>query len=138
LHREKNLFPRVVDFGNLYRALRGASHGKREQPEVREFEYHDRPRTDARLAVQPPVIAVDTNLLAYAHRRGVAEHRVAQRVIERASRDVRGWGISSEGLPTQAPPGGGMLVWTPGVGFDERLLQLATDLNVTGPRIFHL
>ena len=40
MHREKNLFPRVVAFDNLYRAFLGASHGKREQPEVREFEYH--------------------------------------------------------------------------------------------------
>jgi hypothetical protein len=31
-----------------------------------------------------------------------------------------------------------MLVWTPGTGFDERLLQLAVDLDVSGPRIFDL
>ena len=40
MKREKNLFPRVVDFANLYRAFIGASHGKRERSEVREFEYH--------------------------------------------------------------------------------------------------
>lgn len=40
MRREKNLFPRVVDFDNLYRAFLGASHGKREQPEVRAFEHH--------------------------------------------------------------------------------------------------
>jgi RNA-directed DNA polymerase len=40
MHREKQLFARVVAFGNLYRAFLGASHGKRDQPEVREFEFH--------------------------------------------------------------------------------------------------
>ncbi|MGH8584535.1 MAG: hypothetical protein ACREWG_17555, partial [Gammaproteobacteria bacterium] len=40
MQREKNLFPRVADFANLYRAFLGASHGKRERPEVQAFEYH--------------------------------------------------------------------------------------------------
>jgi RNA-directed DNA polymerase len=40
VRREKNLFSAVVDFANLYRAFVAASHGKRERPEVREFEYH--------------------------------------------------------------------------------------------------
>ena len=40
MRREKNLFPAVVDFANMYRAFSGASHGKRERSEVREFEYH--------------------------------------------------------------------------------------------------
>jgi retron-type reverse transcriptase len=40
MRREKNLFPRVVDLDNLYRAYLGASHGKRAQPEVAEFEHH--------------------------------------------------------------------------------------------------
>jgi hypothetical protein len=31
-----------------------------------------------------------------------------------------------------------MQVWTPGIGFDDRLLQLAVDLDVSGPRIFDL
>ena len=109
------------------------------------------------------MIAVDTNLLVYAHRRGIAEHRAAQRVIERASRDARGWGISLQSIgefwsvvthpaaagrpssPDRATAflsslrqEGGMHVWTPGIGFDERLLQLAIDLDVTGPRIFDL
>ena len=34
MHREKNLFGRVVDFTNLYRAFVGASRGKRYQPAV--------------------------------------------------------------------------------------------------------
>lgn len=40
MRREHELFERVLDFGNLCRAFAGASHGKRERPEVREFEYH--------------------------------------------------------------------------------------------------
>ena len=109
------------------------------------------------------MIAVDTNLLVYAHRRGLSEHRAAQRAIERASNDPQGWGISLQtvaefwsvvthpaaagrpSVPDRATAflrnlrqQGGMLVWTPGVGFDDRLLQLAVDLNVSGPRIFDL
>ncbi|MCK6557416.1 reverse transcriptase/maturase family protein [Candidatus Binatia bacterium] len=40
MHREKHLFSRVVDLDNLYRGFLGASHGRRDRPEVREFEYH--------------------------------------------------------------------------------------------------
>jgi hypothetical protein len=40
MHREKNLFPRVVAFDNLHRAFLGASHGKRDRPALRELEYH--------------------------------------------------------------------------------------------------
>ena len=44
------------------------------------------------------MIAIDTNLLVYAHRRGLAEHRAAQRAIQRASDDARGWGISVQSI----------------------------------------
>ncbi len=109
------------------------------------------------------MIAVDTNLLVYAHRRGVAEHRVAQETLERASNDPRGWGITLQtvgefwsvvthpaaaGRPSSPDRAaaflrslreeGGMSIWTPGIGFDERLVQLAVDLDVVGPRIFDL
>lgn len=33
---------------------------------------------------------------------------------------------------------GGMLIWAPGHGFDDRLLQMAVGLDVSGPRIFDL
>ncbi len=109
------------------------------------------------------MIAVDTNLLIYAHRRGVPQHRAARRAIERACGDARGWGVSlpsvsefwsivthpaSSGRPSRPSEaaaflrslieGGGMHVWIPGVGFAERLIQLATDLAVTGVRVFDL
>src|ERR1700690_1385205 len=39
------------------------------------------------------VIAVDTNLLVYAHRAGCPEHDAARRAIEDAANDAGGWGI---------------------------------------------
>ena len=39
------------------------------------------------------MIAVDTNLLVYAHRARVPEHKAARRAIEDAANDRRGWGI---------------------------------------------
>ena len=40
------------------------------------------------------MIAVDTNLLVYAHRSSLPEHRRARRALEQASGDPRGWGIA--------------------------------------------
>ncbi len=109
------------------------------------------------------MIAVDTNLLVYAHRAGVREHRAAQAALERASRDRRGWGTAvacvaefwsvvthprASGRPSR--PGearsffdslvdeGGLALWSPGPGFAGRLLQMATDMEVSGARIFDL
>ena len=109
------------------------------------------------------MIGIDTNLLIYAHRRATPQHRAAKRAIETAAQDPRGWGIAAAtvsefwsivthpdaaGGPTS--PGqakaflaaladtGGMRLWTPGVGFGLRLMQMATDLSVSGVRIFDL
>ena len=109
------------------------------------------------------MIAIDTNLLIYAHRAGVPEHRAARRALESAANDPRGWGISvpsvsefwsivthpgAQGGP--AKPGramafltslietAGLRIWMPRTGFAVRLLQLASDLQVTGVRIFDL
>jgi len=109
------------------------------------------------------MIAIDTNLLIYAHRAGVREHRAAQRAIETAANDARGWGISlasvsefwsivthpaARGAParpsqamsfmTSLIESGGMRVWLPRAGFAVRLMQLASDLRVAGVRIFDL
>lgn len=108
------------------------------------------------------MIAVDTNLLVYAHRARTPEHARAQKAIERAAASSRGWGMASAVLPEfwsvvthPASEGGpstpaqaaafvraltnaGALVWLPGPGFGERLLQTASDLRVGGPRIFDL
>ena len=40
------------------------------------------------------MIALDTNLLVYAHRAAVAQHQPARRAITRASRSPGGWGFS--------------------------------------------
>lgn len=109
------------------------------------------------------MIAIDTNLLIYAHRSGVSEHKAAQRAIERASRDPRGWGVAlpcvvefwsvvthpeSTGGPSTARQARRFLetllaqgraeLFMPAESFRERLLRFAADLRVSGPRIFDL
>ena len=108
------------------------------------------------------MIAVDTNLLVYAHRSSLPEHDRARKALERASTDRRGWGIALATVaefwsvvthPAAARPStaeeaaafltalatdGDMQVWTPGRHFEDRLLQLAADVAVTGARIFDL
>jgi len=108
------------------------------------------------------VIAVDTDLLVYAHWSSLPEHRRARRALEQASRDPRGWGIALatvtefwsvvthraaarpstageatsflDALTTDAA----MQVWAPRVGFEARLVQLASDLDVAGAQVFDL
>ena len=108
------------------------------------------------------MIALDTNLLVYAHRSAVAEHGSARRAIVRARKSSGGWGFSmpvvgefwsvvthptAAGRPSApqearrfivALEAAGAEIWTPGGGFAARLTQLAIDLSVTGPRIFDL
>lgn len=109
------------------------------------------------------MIAIDTNLLIYAHRTAAREHTAARRAIERAATDDRGWGISlasvsefwgvathpaATGRPSTPSEAAGfiralvddgrMAIWGPGPGFSDRLLQLADDLGVRGVRIFDL
>ena len=109
------------------------------------------------------MIALDTNLLVYAHRAGTAEHAAAKAAILQAVQHRAGWGISvvcqaefwavvthpscpgGPSAPDQAiafltnliKDGGGH-VWEGGTGFGFRLLQRAAELNVAGPRIFDL
>ena len=109
------------------------------------------------------MIALDTNLLVYAHRAGAPEHDRARNAILAALDDSRGWGIC---LPTisefwsivthaQMPGGpsspkvvahffhyliteGHGEIWTPGPGFGQRLMRWAASLKVSGKRIFDL
>jgi toxin-antitoxin system PIN domain toxin len=107
------------------------------------------------------MIAIDTNLLVYAHRSHTTPHRAARRAIERAAAQGR-WGLavaslaefwavvthpSAEGRPStpaeasaylRALAVAGAEIWEPGAGFGARLAQLAVDLNVSGPRVFDL
>ena len=109
------------------------------------------------------MIAIDTNLLIYAHRSGLAEHRAATRALQKASEDARGWGIPfpciaefwSVVTHLESAGGGaapskardflralvleaGAKVWTPAEGCWERVTMLAEELDVRGLRIFDL
>ena len=109
------------------------------------------------------MIALDTNVLIYAHRRATPEHRAARRAIEAAAQSPRGWGIplatvaefwsivthpAAERGPTSPRDAtsfltalgetAGMRLWAPGAGFAPRLMQMAIDLGVSGVRIFDL
>ena len=109
------------------------------------------------------MIAIDTNLLVYAHRSTVGEHRAARRALEAAARDAAGWGVAepclvefwsavthpaAAGRPSTAAEArafidglvheGAAHVWLPSPGFDGRLLAAAAGANVKGPRIFDL
>lgn len=109
------------------------------------------------------MIALDTNLLVYAHRSGVPEHRAAKGAIQRAAASPDGAGIAAPCLaefwavvthPTAAgrpsTPAeaadflqsliatGRLAVWLPGPGFERRLAETARTLSVSGPRIFDL
>jgi predicted nucleic acid-binding protein len=108
------------------------------------------------------VIAVDTNLLVYAHRAGCDEHVTAKRAIERAAADPEGWCIPLPCLfefwsvvthPASvggaSPPDlaarfirelveAGGRVLQPGERFAERCFEAAVRLGVRGPRVFDL
>ena len=109
------------------------------------------------------MIALDTNLLVYAHRAATPENRPAQRAIQTACESRGGCGIalpslsefwavvthpSASGRPSTPAEAsafiaslvdtGGLRIWTPGAGFAQRLTQLATDLDVISVRIFDL
>ncbi len=109
------------------------------------------------------MIAVDTNLLIYAHRATLPEHRLALATLNHVAGTGAGWGISQPSVaefwsivthPTAAVPpsppaqarafltgllrdGNGQL-WLPGPAFAERLFGAAAELRISGPRIFDL
>lgn len=107
------------------------------------------------------MIAVDTNLLIFAHRSATEEHRTAREALERAAEGAWGiplpvlgefWSIvthpAAAGRPSTPDEAtafvealirdGGAQLWYPASGFGERLFRLAVDLEVTGVRIFDL
>lgn len=109
------------------------------------------------------MIALDTNLLVYAYLSEVSEHQASRQVIEKAVQNDAGWGIACSimtefwcvtthprcsGGPaqpsqarmfiTQLLEDGNGVVWQPSPDFGQRLLQLAEELKITGPRIFDL
>jgi len=109
------------------------------------------------------LIAVDTNLLIYAHRAGSAEHAAARKAIERAAGSPDGWCIplpcalefwsvvthpSCTGGPSTPATAldfidslvstGGAKILEPGANFMQRCLRIAANLSVGGPRVFDL
>lgn len=107
------------------------------------------------------MIAIDTNLLVYAHRASTPEHRAARRAIERAAGSALGWGMAfatvaeflavvthpAHPTPSTATEAGrfiealtdvGCELWQPGPRFAANLLARAVDLGVSGARIFDL
>lgn len=108
------------------------------------------------------MIAIDTNLLVYAHRRDVPEHARARAALERARQDSSGWGVPFPVLvefwsvvtghaaaPRPTPPAqaaafisdlgrAGAHVWQGDSGVSERLTAMAKELGVRGARIFDL
>ena len=111
----------------------------------------------------PVMIAIDTNLLVYAHRNRTPEHRSAVAAIERAvallqrlgDRTPLDWRILERRYPPELPTAPIDTRGCPGVsrhpprdwpggdvgsrsGFGERLISAATSLGVSGARIFDL
>jgi predicted nucleic acid-binding protein len=109
------------------------------------------------------VIALDTNILVYAHREGTPEHVRARETIIEALNHPDGWGIpypviaefwrtvTSPGHPGGASSSASITnffrhllteghghIWTPSPGFGQRLMRWASSLKVRGGRIFDL
>jgi uncharacterized protein len=109
------------------------------------------------------MIAIDTNLLVYAHRSQTPEHNAARKIIERAAANPQGWGTtltnllefwsivthaSASGRPSAPREAssffeslvrdGQARLWLPSPGFSQRLTELAVNMNVSGARIFDL
>ncbi len=109
------------------------------------------------------MIALDTNILVYAHRAAVPEHKAACAAIRSAGASKKGWGVtlpsvaefftvvthpSASGRPSTAAEveeffsalsaDGDMGFFYPGPNFERRLIHLAFDLGVSGARIFDL
>jgi toxin-antitoxin system PIN domain toxin len=109
------------------------------------------------------MIAIDTNLLVYAHRSATPEHRSAKLSLERAAAAADGWGMTFTNLlefwsivthpaasgrpstPAEAAQfirglmsGGLAGIWVPDPGFPARLMRIAEDLKITGARVFDL
>jgi hypothetical protein len=108
------------------------------------------------------MIGLDTNLLVYAHRAGLAEHRAAIRALSEASGRAGGWAVAlptiAEFLSVTTHPaniGGpssaeqavaylealfdsGLAVLFPDDRTADRLLSLARQTKVQGKRVYDL
>ncbi|MBI2026380.1 MAG: PIN domain-containing protein [Deltaproteobacteria bacterium] len=108
------------------------------------------------------MIGIDTNILVYAHRSSCSEHRESQKIIEKAAANPQGWGVALASFveffsvithPSAERPSTqheakefienlqndvGLQMWYPHQGFSQRLVQLASDLEIVGYRLFDL
>lgn len=108
------------------------------------------------------MIAIDTNLLVYAHRSDSRWHEAAKRAIERAAAQSSGWGIAlasvsefwrvvtSSAFDSPTEPAmardfiqallesGQGTIWQPKLNFFTRLGDAAVALHVRGARMFDL
>jgi toxin-antitoxin system PIN domain toxin len=108
------------------------------------------------------MIAIDTNLLVYAHRAQTPEHGRARAALEQASQQPDGWGFagasvlefwavvthpSATGRPSTpaearafigALVAAGARILRPSARTDARLLAEAERLGCAGPRVFDL
>ncbi len=108
------------------------------------------------------MIAIDTNLLVYAHRASTPESKDARDAIERAANTSKigiclpcigeFWSVVTHvnaigrpSSPTEAADfirmiinGVGAKIWYPGEGFEERCFRLAIELGVGGVRFSDL
>lgn len=108
------------------------------------------------------MIAIDTNLLIYAHQAGSSQHASAVRALHKARAGHSGWGfvlpvitefwrvVTPAGVPggsstlaqaeqfLAALSAAGAACWLPFPGFDVRLIAKAREFGVSGYRIFDL
>jgi len=109
------------------------------------------------------MISIDTNILIYSHRAKMPEHSRARKAMEQAARNARGCGIAlpvvaeflsvvthpkSVGRPSTVDEGWqflsllqqdmGLEIWNSREDFVPRFCRLATDLAVSGVRLFDL
>jgi len=86
------------------------------------------------------MIAIDTDLLVYAHRAGCPEHAGARRAIEEASNDADGWGIPSScvfefwSVVTHPASTGGGSSPASAKGFIEALMETAGAVILPPPQ----
>ena len=109
------------------------------------------------------MIAIDTNILIYAHRAGCQENKPAQRAIEEAIHHSHGWGIplpcisefwaqvthphypGDPSTPSQARSflhelihSGRGKILMPNLAIAEQMMDVACDYNLQGHRFFDL
>jgi toxin-antitoxin system PIN domain toxin len=107
------------------------------------------------------MIAIDTNLLVYAHRSRAPEHPAARGALERAAAEPRGWGMAqasaveflavvthpADSRPStvaearrflQALANAGCETWRAGPTVVVDLVARADELGIRGPRFFDL